>query len=43
MQSEKTSLKPTPGSLAQLWREIAVYLEIWDVIRSDGITARAAA
>jgi hypothetical protein len=27
------TIKPTPASLAELWREIAVYLEIWELIR----------
>jgi hypothetical protein len=38
---EQTAFRLTAFSLAELWREIAVYLEIWDLIRHGGSPAAA--
>jgi hypothetical protein len=40
MESQ-TPLSVTSRALAELWREIAVYLEIWDLIRHGGSPAAA--
>ena len=32
-RADTVSLALTPRSLSELWREIALYLEIWDLIR----------
>jgi hypothetical protein len=40
MESQR-SLSVTSRALAKLWREIAVYLELWDLIRQGGSRAAA--
>jgi hypothetical protein len=37
-----TSLKLTPAALADLWHEIAVYLEIWDLLEQNGFEGHLA-
>jgi hypothetical protein len=37
---EEAPLELTLASFAELWREIAVYLEIWDLIRTEALLAR---
>jgi hypothetical protein len=33
--NDEMPLELTPASLAKLWREIALYLEIWELIRGE--------
>ncbi|HEX9350951.1 MAG TPA: hypothetical protein VF877_06740 [Gaiellaceae bacterium] len=40
--TDATSLKLTPACLAELWREVALYLEIWDLIRQARLSGHSA-
>jgi hypothetical protein len=39
--NDETQCDLSALSLAKLWREIALYLEIWDLIRRQSSPARA--
>jgi hypothetical protein len=46
MSNDDESMEITPAKLLELWREIALYLEFWDLIgiaRSGGGRGRVAA